>query len=302
MTCNLDNMQLNRLAKQQANASGDSHGNLSGKGSSPEDNSPDKPGEIPGDFSPELGSTHDSILKKNQSQREVTSPKHYKTEDKPNTKSMFGRVLECQDDTDIELRDPKHVHHHEHHLYMEDHTNLQHEDAKELYGSPKNSKDGDKLKGLGGDTSPDDVWLKGRAPTPDYKKFMKTETMAENNNRIHRGDSRIQSTQDEDFEEEITHEVQALCEIKSFFIAQKINYALADERHRENYILREGTLAFVERYPYIRANHHSGLYKMINSEWGKSFFCKYLQGFPMRLFLTRFGWETVTMQVFCSKN
>lgn len=75
-------------------------------------------------------------------------------------------------------------------------------------------------------------------------------------------------SEDQEEEEKIKYEVSALCEIKAFFIALKINFTLGGERHRENYIFREGTAAFVDRYPYITKNHHSGLYKMINSEWG----------------------------------
>jgi hypothetical protein len=276
MSCYPNMVQAKRLLKMRANSnsSSGSHGNTSDKDSSP-DISPIKTGVIPDDDSDPLSLTYDPLCKKSQSQREIASPKHYKdTDNKQNIKSMFGRVLECQDDSEIDLRDPRHVHHHEHHLYMEDHTNLQHEDAKELYGSPKNSIDCDKLKGLGADTQHiDDVWHQGPIPMLDYNKFIKSATMAQNDNRNQRSDSnRVQSPWGQDAEQEITDTVQALCEIKSFFIALKINYALAGERHRENYILREGTLAFVERYPYIRANHHSGLYKIINSEWGKPFF------------------------------
>ena len=51
-------------------------------------------------------------------------------------------------------------------------------------------------------------------------------------------------------------------------IGFKICYELGLERHRENFILRDGANSFLERYPYIQKLHESKLYLEINKEWG----------------------------------
>lgn len=57
----------------------------------------------------------------------------------------------------------------------------------------------------------------------------------------------------------------AFQEIKNFFLALKISFHLSCEKHRDNYIMRDGNEFFLERYPYILETHSSQLYKQIIS-------------------------------------
>lgn len=61
---------------------------------------------------------------------------------------------------------------------------------------------------------------------------------------------------------------KALVEIKNLFLAIKISYHLSAEKHRDNFIIRDGGYCLLEKYPFISANHSSQLYKLINSESG----------------------------------
>jgi len=60
----------------------------------------------------------------------------------------------------------------------------------------------------------------------------------------------------------------ALNEIRGLFIGLKINYALALQKHRETFLLRDGTTNFLERYPYILKSHSFNLLTQIKGEWG----------------------------------
>ena len=73
---------------------------------------------------------------------------------------------------------------------------------------------------------------------------------------------------DETFIDKLENMRKAMNEIKSFFLALKISYCLSLEKHRENYIVRDGAKFFLERYPYILETHSSMLYKKINDEHG----------------------------------
>ena len=55
-------------------------------------------------------------------------------------------------------------------------------------------------------------------------------------------------------------------EFKILMIGFKICYELGLERHRENFILRDGANSFLERYPYVHKMHESQLYHEIKKE------------------------------------
>ena len=57
-------------------------------------------------------------------------------------------------------------------------------------------------------------------------------------------------------------------ELKNVLVGLKILFLLAQERHRENHILRDGVHSFLERYPYVLKSHGLGLHSIIKQDLG----------------------------------